>query len=83
MTLIRPSGPFSREREKGNQKRPPASGRWEIKRPSREREKPIAYLNKNADITKLNISTSSEALTTARVVATEVPSMVGSAWKPT
>jgi hypothetical protein len=32
---------------------------------------------------KLNISTSSDALTTARVVATEVPSMVGSAWKPT
>src|SRR5690606_524810 len=39
--------------------------------------------NRNADITKWNISTSSEALTTARVVATEVPSMVGSAWYPT
>ena len=32
---------------------------------------------------KLKTSTSSEAFTTARVVATEVPSMVGSAWKPT
>jgi hypothetical protein len=38
------------------------------------------YRNSSADITKLNISTSSEALTTARVVATEVPSIVGSAW---
>jgi hypothetical protein len=36
--------------------------------------------NKKADNTKLNISTSSEALTTARVVAIEVPSTVGSAW---
>lgn len=41
---------------------------------------PLSRLNKNADITKLNISTSNEALTTACVVATEVPSMVGSAW---
>lgn len=41
------------------------------------------HWNSNAESTKLNISTSSEALTTARVVATEVPSMVGSAWKPT
>ena len=39
-----------------------------------------AQRNKNADRMKLNISTSSEALTTARVVATEVPSIVGSAW---
>ena len=38
------------------------------------------HLNSKADITKFSISTSSEALTTARVVATEVPSMVGSAW---
>ena len=38
------------------------------------------YLKRKADNTKLNISTSSEALTTARVVATDVPSMVGSAW---
>src|SRR5690606_10206957 len=38
------------------------------------------HRNRKAESTKLNISTSSEALTTARVVATEVPSMVGSAW---
>lgn len=37
------------------------------------------HRNSNADSTKLNISTSSEALTTARVVASEVPSIVGSA----
>lgn len=41
------------------------------------------HLNNIAERTKLNISTSKEAFTTARVVATEVPSMVGSAWKPT
>ncbi|MFD0319889.1 hypothetical protein [Lysobacter gummosus] len=63
------SGTFSRSREKEEQSTPPAFGR-------RQR----VYLNSSADITKLNISTSSEALTTARVVATEVPSMVGSAW---
>lgn len=38
------------------------------------------HRNNIADITKLNISTSSDALTTALVVASEVPSMVGSAW---
>ena len=32
---------------------------------------------------KLNISTSSDAFTTARVVAIEGTSVVGSAWKPT
>ena len=39
-----------------------------------------AHRKSNADITKFSTSTSNEALTTARVVATEVPSIVGSAW---
>jgi hypothetical protein len=64
---------FSRKREKGKSSTPPACGR-------RKNQQHLTYLNSSADITKLNISTSSEALTTARVVATEVPSMVGSAW---
>ncbi len=42
--------------------------------------RPVHHAKNSADSTKLNISTSSEALTTARVVAIEVPSIVGSAW---
>src|SRR5690606_41620018 len=42
-----------------------------------------AHRNSSAERTKLNIRTSKDALTTARMVAREVPSMVASAWKPT